>query len=401
MKFFKNKIFYLLILTILVVAVNAAKKKLTPEQQAIKNKMKAERKKKSEEADKNILHTSINEFNETIMTDTQHLWVVFYGSKNCPFTQKFNPKWLEFQTKLWAGEIPGLQDVKITKMECTGAQFKFCVKQNNKFWPELMLYYKGEKRDVYDGEDEIDDVIVYLQEKRKEIIDGPIGSSKKILKKPTTKIPPNLRSKPAKALPTKAAKAIPNRIKSTKAPPKKVTMEDDEDKQIKAEVENNKLNNINGKKTADTKHIPGGAAKGKEENEEDDKNGVNMYLNDDDDKTNEEDGEKPDEEIDQDMMDDDDTTNGKDSKNNKDTNEYMEYVEESNKLNEEMSAQNQSGSSHVVMFSVGGLVLGAIGLIYYRGHKKSTAYAPVNSGIGGYRVSQMKYKYNKQDKFIV
>ena len=122
----KNKLILLLVLVITfcinVGEVYAAKKPLTPQQKELKEKLKAERMKKSEAADKLIRHITPDEFKSTVLTDTENLWVIFYGSKKCPHTQKFNPKWLQFQQNLDDG-VYNLENVKIAKVECNGKYF--------------------------------------------------------------------------------------------------------------------------------------------------------------------------------------------------------------------------------------------------------------------------------------
>lgn len=216
---YKNKFNYLLIL-IVALCFNlsfAAKKPLTPEQQALKNKLRAERIKKSEAADKLIRHSTIEEFKSTVITDPDNLWIVFYGSKKCPHTQKFNPKWLQFQQNMDNG-LYNLENVKITKIECYGNQFDFCVSQGNQYWPELMFYYKGVKKGVYDGEDEIEDILKFVQDKKSKFM----KESKKVTKTvkevksglPTKK--PTPPKKPTKQPPAKQTKQPP--VKQTKQP---------------------------------------------------------------------------------------------------------------------------------------------------------------------------------------
>jgi len=111
----KNRFIFLLVL-IVVCSINAtiayaAKKPLTPEQKALKEKLKEERMKKSEAADKLIRHITTDEFEDTVLKDEDNLWIVFYGSKTCPHTQKFNPKWLQFQDNLDNG-IYNLNNIK-------------------------------------------------------------------------------------------------------------------------------------------------------------------------------------------------------------------------------------------------------------------------------------------------
>jgi len=120
----KNKLIFLVVIVALCFNLTFAKsnKNLTPEQQALKQKLKAERKKKSEAADKLIKHSTVEEFKNTVLTDPDNLWIVFYGSTHCAYTQKFNPKWLQFQQNLESG-LYGFNDVKITKIECYGKQF--------------------------------------------------------------------------------------------------------------------------------------------------------------------------------------------------------------------------------------------------------------------------------------
>jgi len=194
----------------------AAKKKLTPEQQALKNKLKAERIKKSNAADKLIRHSTIDEFKSNVLTDTENLWVVFFGSKKCPHTQRFNPKWLQFQENMDNG-LYNLDNVKITKIECYGDQFDFCMSQNNQYWPELMFYYKGVKKAVYNGEDEIEDIVKYLKSKKSTLMKESIKTTKAVKQvnnRITTKQPPSqIKSRPTK----KPTKQPATRL--TKSPP--------------------------------------------------------------------------------------------------------------------------------------------------------------------------------------
>jgi len=194
----------------------AAKKKLTPELQALKNKLKAERIKKSNAADKLIRHSTIDEFKSNVLTDTENLWVVFFGSKKCPHTQRFNPKWLQFQENMDNG-LYNLDNVKITKIECYGDQFDFCMSQNNQYWPELMFYYKGVKKAVYNGEDEIEDIVKYLKSKKSTLMKESIKTTKAVKQvnnRITTKQPPSqIKSRPTK----KPTKQPATRL--TKSPP--------------------------------------------------------------------------------------------------------------------------------------------------------------------------------------
>jgi len=213
----KNKLILLLVLVITfcinVGEVYSAKKPLTPQQKELREKLKAERMKKSEAADKLIRHVSPDEFKSTVLTDTENLWVIFYGSKKCPHTQKFNPKWLQFQQNLDDG-IYNLENVKIAKVECNGKYFKFCVSQDNQYWPELMLYYNGVKKAAYDGEDEIEDILKYIRSKKDKFMGVKSGLPSK---KPTKQIPKENTKRPTKQMPS--SKQPPTVNKSTKQPP--------------------------------------------------------------------------------------------------------------------------------------------------------------------------------------
>lgn len=224
----KNRFVFLLVL-IVICCINAtvayaAKKPLTPEQEALKKKLKEERMKKSEAADKMIRHITPDEFKQTVLGDKENLWVVFYGSKTCPHTQKFNPKWLQFQDNMDNG-IYNLDNVKIAKIECKGNNFKFCVSQDNQYWPELMFYFKGEKKAAYDGEDEIEDVVGYIRRNKDKFMG--IKSAKTLpSKKPAKQIQQENTKRPVKQIPS--AKQPPAAYKASKQPPN-VKIDDSQD----------------------------------------------------------------------------------------------------------------------------------------------------------------------------
>lgn len=243
-----KKYSFFLVLLIVALSFNfvtaAKKKKLTPEQQALKNKLRAERKKKSEAADKLIRHTSSDEFQKTVLEDEEHLWIVFYGSRKCPHTQKFNPKWLQFQQNMDSG-LYDFDNVKITKIECYGEQLDFCVDQGNQYWPELMFYYKGVKKAAYDGEDEIDDIVKYIKKNKGKFTGEKKKTTKSVPEKsslPTKKPADKPTKQETKDLPAKKPTKTPP---SPKRPPPTVakqppnTEEKDIENAIDEDVENN------------------------------------------------------------------------------------------------------------------------------------------------------------------
>jgi len=246
----KTALLVLLIIALCFNYVNAAKKvKLTKEQLALKEKMRAERRKKSEAADAKIQHTSAENFKDVVLNDEENLWVVFYGSKKCPHTQKFNPKWLQFQENMKSG-VYGFENVKFTKVECYGKQFDFCVSQDNQYWPELMFYYNGVKKGAYDGEDEIEDIVKYIKEKKDIFMKNTKSKTTKTVKEnddesPVTRPPKNPSKRPP-----------PPKKPSTKTIPPTYQKEDESkevNNAINDEYENNygdepveiKHNNIN------------------------------------------------------------------------------------------------------------------------------------------------------------
>lgn len=170
--------------------------------------------KKSEAADKLIRHITTDEFEDTVLKDEDNLWIVFYGSKTCPHTQKFNPKWLQFQDNLDNG-IYNLNNIKIAKIECKGKNFKFCVSQDNQYWPELMFYFKGEKKAAYDGEDEIEDIVMYIRSNQDKFM-GKKSTKTLPAKKPAKQIQQENTKKPVKQIPAKQPPAV---YKAAKQPP--------------------------------------------------------------------------------------------------------------------------------------------------------------------------------------
>jgi hypothetical protein len=347
---YKNKCFtlFVLIVALCISLTFAAKKQLTPEQQALKNKMRAERKKKSEAADKLIRHTTSEEFKSTVLDDTENLWVVFFGSSHCPHTQKFNPKWLQFQNNMDNG-LYGFENIKITKIECYGKQIDFCVSQNNQFWPELMFYYKGVKRGVYnEDEDEIEDIVKYIKANQSRLMKEKTTKSTKTTKTTKTvkqdksgfptskpsKNPPNKPvNKPSKQPPTfnKPTKSI-NKTKEPVAKPTKNVVENDNI------IDNNNDNNI--------------------DNNID--NGIDNSIDIDNDINNE-----------------------------------IEDVNEDNNNNDKSSEflynETEQGSSHVVAYSIGGCAACIAGFLFAKKRFRGHGY----SRIGDARNPQMKYKYDK------
>ena len=82
-----------------------------------------ERRKKSEAADKSIDHITPAQFKKTVLKDNSNLWIVFYGSKTCKFTQEFNPKWLTFQKNIKKNTYGFGNNVKVAKIECGSTYF--------------------------------------------------------------------------------------------------------------------------------------------------------------------------------------------------------------------------------------------------------------------------------------
>ncbi|KAL6605659.1 hypothetical protein U3516DRAFT_598880 [Neocallimastix sp. 'constans'] len=355
---FKNK--YTLLLVLLVVAVcfnfvNAAKKqKLTPEQQALKNKMKAERMKKSEAADKLIRHSTVKEFKDEVLNDEENLWIVFFGSKKCPHTQKFNPKWLQFQQNMDDG-LYNFENIKITKIECYGEQFDFCVSQENQYWPELMFYYKGVKKGSYDGEDEIEDIVKYINEKKDSLM--KVKSTKNV--------------KPLKSgLPSKKpGKNPPSNKPSTKNPPKKPT----------------KVPAKRPPPPKPVKDLPPPKNEESKDNESDD-NEIEEIDVDDNNYENNNSNNGIEEEID----------NSIDDKNHEIENGIEEedyYIPKKggNVENNEALDQNE-GSSHVLVYSIGGCAACVAGLLFAKKRFRGQGYSRIG---GNERTAQMRYKYDK------
>jgi hypothetical protein len=316
---------------------NAAKKKLTPEQQALKNKMKAERMKKSEAADKLIRHTAADEFNDTVLNDDENLWIVFYGSRKCPHTQKFNPKWLQFQENMDNG-LYNFENIKITKVECYGEQFKFCVSQENQYWPELMFYYKGVKKAAYDGEDEIEDIVKYIKENKDSLMKEEEKSTKTV--KPNKSGIPTDRPTKKPAPPKKPSKRPPPSVPSKK-PPKAAT------KKIEKQDDNDIIEDIN--------------------QDIDENNAIDEEIdNSIDDKNNEIENGIDDEDI------------GTGNKNQSTENEQ--------------NLEQTQGSSHVFVYSIGGCAACVAGFLFAKKRFRGAGYTRVG---GNERTAQMKYKYDK------
>jgi len=352
---FKNKFTFLLVLLIVAVCfnfVNAAKKqKLTPEQQALKNKMKAERMKKSEAADKLIRHSTVEEFKKEVLNDEENLWIVFFGSKKCPHTQKFNPKWLQFQQNMDDG-LYNFENIKITKIECYGEQFNFCVSQENQYWPELMFYYKGVKRGTYDGEDEIEDIVKYINDKKDSLM--KVKSTKTV--------------KPLKSdLPSKKpGKNPPPKNPSPKNPPKKPT---------KAPAKRPPP-------TKPVKDLP------PPKNEESKDNDIDNDDIEEEDIINNDNNNDIDEEIDNSI---DDKHN--DVENGIEEDDYS-IPKNGNAENDETLGQNE-GSSHVLVYSIGGCAACVAGLLFAKKRFRGKGYSRIG---GGERSARTRYKY---DKYIV
>lgn len=324
-----------------------AKKPLTPEQQALKQKLRAERKQKSEAADKLIRHSTIEEIKNTVLTDTDNLWIVFYGSYKCPYTQKFNPKWLQFQQNM-DSNLYNLDNVKITKIECYGDQYDFCVSQGNSYWPELMFYYKGVKKGVYDGEDEVEDIVKYIKANKSKFMKETPKSTKTVQKgksglptdKPTKKPAPP--KNPSKTPP-------PSNSKQTK---------NIDEQQTKQPVAKPSKNPPTYPQT--TKEVPQTTKKIEEVD-----NSIDL-------------------DVDNGIEDIDDNIgyNNNNNSNDKATqNKTTEPVEES-----------EQGESHTVAYSIGAVAAFGACFLFVRKRFRGYTYARVG---GSDRNPQMKYKYDK------
>jgi len=331
---FKKYSFFLVLLIVALCFnyVTAAKKKLTPEQQKLKNKLRAERKKKSEAADKLIRHTSAEDFDKIVLNDDKHLWIVFYGSKKCPHTQKFNPKWLQFQQNMDNG-LYDFDEIKITKIECLGKQLDFCVGQDNQYWPELMFYYKGVKKAAYDGEDEIEDIVKYIKDNKDKFMNAGEKKTKTVPEK--SNLPPKKASnqesakKPPKTTPQ--AKRPPPTVKQTKQPP---NVEENIENGIEDDVENNI-------------------------DEENDENGI-----------------------------DENEDNNNENYNNYEDYNYKNYKQP---VNTETETTENTSSSHVGLYSVGGVAACALCFIFAKKRFRGRGY----SRVSGNDRPQTRYKYNK------
>jgi len=332
---YKNKfalLFCLLIVALCFSFTNASKKKLTPEQQALKNKMKAERMKKSEAADKLIRHVKAKDFKKVVLNDNENLWIVFYGSKKCPHTQKFNPKWLQFQKNMDDG-LYNFENIKIGKIECYGEQFDFCVSQKNQYWPELMFYFKGEKKGTYDGEDEIEDIVKYIKSKKKSLM--KVKSTKTVIQSKNS-LPTN---KPSKQSPPRPTKGVPPKAPAKRPPKQAPSKQVPQTKALKGvpEVIKNKDNSIN-----------------------------DNFI---------------DEEID----------NSIDDKNNEVENAIEDdFISQPKKnVNIEDNLSVEEGSSHVLLYSIGGCAACVAGLLFAKKRFRGHGYT---SFFGNYPI---RYKYYK------
>jgi len=350
----KLTIFFTLIVALCFNMAFAAKQNLTPEQLEQRKKLKEERIQKSEEADKLIRHITVDEFKNNILTDKENLNIVFYGSHRCPFTQRFNPKWLSFQRNFDKKRYEELADakIKIQKIECYGENFDFCVSQGNQYWPELMFYFKGKKIATYDGEDEIEDIVKYIADNMKKFMEINNVESKENAKdnndnKETDKNTNN-ESKPAKPElpPKKPVDTKPKKVVEQK--PKEVPQQiEQKPKEIPKPIEQK------------PKEIPA----------------VNNAIDENDN-----------------AIDENEIKNQHNDFIYNDESNNKAKTEDKKPLYAEPMDPVEEGNSHTVIISVGGLAACAAGFMFAKKRFRGHGYARVGSNE---RSSQMRYKYNK------
>jgi len=369
---------------------NAAKQPLPPELQPLKLKLKIERMKKSEAADQKIRHITVDEFEKTVLTDDENLWIVFYGSKKCPHTQKFNPKWLQFQENMDNG-LYNFDKIKIVKVECYGEQFDFCVARGNQFWPELMFYYKGVKKASYEGEDEIEDIVKFIKEKKNSFMEGAGNVINKIQNKsdiPTdnpTKVPTPSNNPTKRPPPQAPSKKPPEAVVEVKAPEKVEEVKEEVNAPEKVEEikEDNDIyeddtNNKDSNEIKEDNDIYEDDTNNKDSNEIKENNDI--YEDDANNKNN--------------NAIDDEIDNSIDDKNSELNNSIEDDDIRAKPIqNEEKIEEIQtSSSSNTYILTLGGCCACVIGFIFAKKRFRGQGYLKVG---GNERTAQMKYKYDK------
>ncbi|KAJ3080269.1 Thioredoxin domain-containing protein 5 [Quaeritorhiza haematococci] len=151
-----------LLLTLLVALLSATT--TTVDARLLRRKSaeaKAQLKELAEAADKEIDFISQEDLDSTIQNGG--VWLVFFGAKWCPFTQRFTPKWLEVQELVKAN---GLSKLNLRKLECSINE-SFCREHQAGDYPTVNLYVDGKLVEEYPDVDEVENLYKYIEKQAK------------------------------------------------------------------------------------------------------------------------------------------------------------------------------------------------------------------------------------------
>ncbi|KAI8616681.1 hypothetical protein BC830DRAFT_177314 [Chytriomyces sp. MP71] len=134
-----------------------AETKMETAEEARKRKRKEKLKAAADEADAMIRHLNPVKVGETLRNGT---FALFFGASYCPLTQRYTPKWLDFQ-HLYDVTLAWHVHFTIYKIQCADDE-QFCVDMGVDGYPTILLWRDGRLLAEWDTDEVVRDAVAFV-----------------------------------------------------------------------------------------------------------------------------------------------------------------------------------------------------------------------------------------------